>query len=301
MESWHSCVPIWQSCSYDGRMKLHASFMCCSVPLIMLTVVGPAAFASGNWDGSWVLDKILSRQPDVMELGRSSNGSWHFFDGYSDRAFLAHASVHRAGSSGLEDRVSMPDARTLSLTESIYGRDYRRYALSLSTDGQVLTMAVRSLPWDGRPRETSKTYLRSRPGKSFQGAWRLAPNAAPAPSTQAAPAALPAQPFWVIWTGLDGTMTWFIPPTGELLRGKTDGLPRPIHGPLYDGETFAWKQSAPNRIEFTAFLDGQPEEYAVETISQDGQTFTDTLWAPGHEDCKVISVFHKIPQLTISR
>ncbi len=92
-------------------------------------------------------------------------------------------------------------------------------------------------------------------------------------------------------------MTWFIPETGEVLRGKADSVQRRIGGPLVDGETFAWKQSAPDRLELTAYMDGKPDEYAVETISQDGQTLTDTVWAPGHEDQKVVRVFRKLPQV----
>jgi hypothetical protein len=34
-----------------------------------------------------------------------------------------------------------------------------------------------------------------------------------------------------------------------------------------------------------------PVENAVETISSDGKTFTDTLWEPDHEDNSFVTVF----------
>jgi hypothetical protein len=52
-------------------------------------------------------------------------------------------------------------------------------------------------------------------------------------------------------------MTWFIPATGELIRGKADGRSRPITGPQQPaGRTFVWKQVSPYRIEFFASDNG---------------------------------------------
>ncbi len=104
-----------------------------------------------------------------------------------------------------------------------------------------------------------------------------------------------SQPAWVIWTSTDDVMTWFIPSTGEVLRGKADGVLRRIEGPYFDGSTFTWKQTSPNQLDSVAYSEGKPEEYAVETISADHETLTDVLWAAGHEDSKVVSVFHRHP------
>lgn len=82
-----------------------------------------------------------------------------------------------------------------------------------------------------------------------------------------------------------------------MLRGKADGLQRRIEGPYYDGMTFKWTQKTPHELDFVAYSDGKPTEYAIETISSDSQTMTDTLWAPGHDDRKVISVFQRHPKL----
>ena len=60
-----------------------------------------------------------------------------------------------------------------------------------------------------------------------------------------------------------------------------------------DVTTFIWKQTSPDRIEFYASFGGHLAEQAIEKLSPDGKTFTDTLWTKGHEDEKDIRVFHK--------
>jgi len=57
--------------------------------------------------------------------------------------------------------------------------------------------------------------------------------------------------------------------------------------------TFVWKEVSPNRLEFYASQNGKLVETAIEVLSPDGKTFTDTLWEPGHEDEKRISVYRK--------
>ena len=89
-------------------------------------------------------------------------------------------------------------------------------------------------------------------------------------------------------------MSWYRPSAGELIRGKADGQSRPITGPqIPEGMTFIWKQTSPYRIEFYASINGRLVELAVETLSPDGKTFTDALWASRHEDEKDVRVFRK--------
>jgi hypothetical protein len=102
------------------------------------------------------------------------------------------------------------------------------------------------------------------------------------------------RPYWVISTAPDGVMSWFIPATGELIRGKPDGLPRPITGPQQPSRrTFVWQIRSARQIEFFASDNGHLVERATETLSADGQTFTDELWLVGHELEKDIRVFRK--------
>lgn len=265
--------------------------------MLCLASYSGGSFASGPWDGNWYIDAQRSLSHPTLQLGLANNGMWTIFDGSVVLRALADGRVHRQGSSANEVRAFQPDSRTLVVGRSIHGREYDQMTLTLSSDEKTLTGRLRRLGSDGRERQTSETYVRLLAGSGLQGAWRPVParlTAEPASAQPYAGKPLP-RPSWVIWTGVDGTMTWFIPNTGETLRGKADMKLREIQGPYYDGTFFSWKQTSPRRLEFTAYVDGKPEEYAVETLSEDGQTFTDTLWAPGHEDSKTISVFHKQP------
>ena len=261
--------------------------------VIALLSVSSNALASGPWDGAWVRDSARSHGPDVVELSASADGTWEFFDGAERHPFVPDGRVHTQDSSRIDRRATMPDARTLLLVESMHGREYDVYSMMLSQDGKILTVGETRLEWSGHKNESSQAYTRSGTGTSFLDSWKEIPTTSatkPAPKAQTAPVV----PNWVIWTGPDGTMTWYIPRTGEVLRGKADMVPRRLGGPLYDGDTFTWKQTAPDRLEFIAYVDGAPEEYAIETISTDGQTLTDVLWAAGHEDSKLVSVYRRL-------
>ena len=89
-------------------------------------------------------------------------------------------------------------------------------------------------------------------------------------------------------------MSWFIPATGELIRGKPDGRARPITGPQQPARpSFVWKGTSTHQIEFLVSDKGHLIERATETLSADGETFTDELWSVGHEDEKDVRVFRK--------
>ena len=264
---------------------------------LILALGAADAFASGPWDGSWFRDAKRSHVPEVIQLSLAPDGTWTFFDGFTDERFVADGKLHRNGLSASEIRASQPDPHSLLIVKGIHGREYATEAMSLSGDQMTLTRNFQRLDWDGQQRQSSKSYRRATSGNSLQGLWNPAPvtDGSDAATVQQ-PVTRPApQPSWVIWTGSDGTMTWFIPRTGEVLRGKADMQPRLIAGPYYDGETFTWKQTSLDRLEFTAYIDGRPVEYAVETVSRDGQTWTDTLWAPGHENTKSVSIFQRHP------
>ncbi len=274
-----------------GSTRVRSSVALC------LAIFSTHAFASGPWDGSWFRDAQRSHFPDVIQLSLAADGTWTFFNGFVEERVVADGKVHRNGSSAIELRAWQPDPQTLVIAEGIHGREYETDSLSLAADRRTLTSKVQRLGWDGQERRSSETYSRTEPGDSLQGSWKPAPASGSSgalgpqqPLANSAP-----QPSWVIWTGSDGTMTWFIPRSGEVLRGKADMEPRAIAGPYHEGETFTWKQLAPDRLEFTAYIDGRPIEYAVETVSPDRETWTDTLWAPGHEETKAVSIFRRQP------
>ena len=284
----------------DLRMKTGHEFSRAWAAIVVslcFAICSGTAFASGPWDGTWYIDAQHSSRHSVLQLTLASDGVWTIFDGDVVFKAAADGQVHRQGSSANEIRAFQPDPRKLVVARGIHGREYDQKALTLSADGKTLTSQERRLGADGRERHTVVTYVRLSASNGLQGEWTpvsVAPNAEPA-SAQSGISKPAPRPAWVIWTGADGTMTWFIPNTGETLRGKADTKLREIQGPYNDGTFFSWKQTSPTRLEFTAYVDGKPEEYAVEMLSEDSQTFTDTLWAPGHEDSKTISVFHKQP------
>jgi hypothetical protein len=227
---------------------------------------------------------------------------WKYGDGASASLFAMDGKPYpEPNAPEFAMTATLTGTHTLDLVESGYGRDMERDRWMLSSDERTLTInATRAYPdgWEA----TSTTSAQRVAGESgFGGTWKEvpandtsdAPGAALESDRSATASALP-RPYWVISTAPDGTMSWFIPATGELIRGKPDGVSRPLVGPQQPaGRTFAWKRISPLQIEFYASDNGQLIERATETLSPDGRTFTDTLWAPGHEDEKDTRVFVK--------
>jgi len=166
--------------------------------------------------------------------------------------------------------------------------------------GATLTGTYTRVYPDGREVTSSTRAVRLSGGPGLEGTWKeisatgtSTATAAAANSKSTNAAEQPRRPYWVISTSPDGVMTWFIPATGELIRGKADGRPRPITSPQQPAaRTFVWKQVSPHRLEFFASDNGQLAT-AIETLSSDGRTFTDEIWAAGHEDEKDLNVYEK--------
>jgi hypothetical protein len=213
---------------------------------------------------------------------------------------LRTAGPHRQLPENSTLTVTRMSERTLDYVVEGYGRVLERHHQELAADGKTLSERVTRIYPDGHEVEHATLAVRLSGTSGFEGTWKKlakdprSTSATSQPVTAPPASAQPRRPYWVISTSSDGLMSWYIPATGELIRGKADGKPRPITGPQVPaGTTFVWKQITPYHIEFYASVNRHLVERATETLSPDSRTFTDALWNTGHEDEKDIRVFHK--------
>jgi len=270
---------------------------------LFLTAFCRFAVASGPWDGLWFYDAGQSHESDhTYILSKLPNGMWNFDDGASSFPFAPDGRPYPELPSSFTLTVSAMSDRTFDYVEEGYGRVLERHHQELAADGKTLIGRVTRIYPDGHEVEHGTLAVRVGSNTGLEGAWRELANggrpASQSPSSQpATPSAASAQPhrlYWVISTSSDGVMSWYIPATGELIRGKADGRPRPITGPqVCEGTTFIWNETSPYRIEFYASINGRLVATAIETLSPDGKTFSDALWKTGHENEKDVRVFHK--------
>jgi len=259
------------------------------------------AFARGPWDGLWFYDAGQSHASDhTYILSRLPNGMWSYDDGANSFPFAADGRPYPELPETFTLTVTDMSEKTFDYVVEGYGRVLTRHHEELAPDGNTLTDRVTRIYPDGHEVERATVAIRVRGTSGFEGTWKQlgasprSTSEAFKPATAPPVSAQPGRPYWVISTSSDGLMSWYIPATGELIRGKPDGEPRPITGPqISAGTTFVWKQTTPYHIEFYASVNGRLVERAIETLSPDGKTFTDALWNIGHEDEKDIRVFHK--------
>jgi hypothetical protein len=287
--------------------------------LAVLSALAPAARADADhpWDGVWYLDQSRSHLAlHSFALTRIANDMWRYDDGSSVCNFRPDGTPYpELYAPDVTRAVTVSGTRTIDMTVSSYGRDLERDHWVIATDGQSFDARSTRIYPDGHPATVTSKLTRVGAGAGFEGKWKevadssaTKPKAAsppkggsrrrhgrsapppPSPSTSNEP----VRPYWIISTSVDTVMTWYIPATGELLRGRADGRPQPLTGPQQPARrTFVWKQPGPRTIEFIASDSGHRIEFAVETLSADGSTFTDTLWAAGHESEKDVRVFRR--------
>jgi hypothetical protein len=257
------------------------------------------------WDGVWYFDAASSHfAQHSITLTRLANGFWKYDDGSSLCTFKPDGTSYpEEYAPDLMMTVTMSD-RTLDMVTSGYGLDQERDRWILSAGAEsVAVTGARVFP-DGHGSSRASQMARVGKGMGFEGTWKEFADATASSKGGAAPAATaenftsanpPHAAYWVISTSTQGMMTWFIPKTGELIRGRADGKKRPLTGPEQPaGRTFVWKRVSAMRIDFTAFDHGHPVEYAIEELSPDVDAFTDTLWSPGHEGEKDVRVFRRV-------
>ena len=270
---------------------------------LFIAILWSSGIASSPWDGLWFYDAGQSHESDhTYILSRLPNGTWKYDDGANSFPFAADGRPYPELPENFTLRVTRLSEGAFDYVVEGYGRVMGRHHQELAADGKTLTERVTRIYPDGGEVESATVSVRVSGTSGFEGTWKKLASGASRESTTAVsqPVTSPStsvqshRPYWVISTSADGLMSWYIPATGELIRGKADGKPRPITGPQVAlRTTFVWKQTTPYHIEFYASVNGHLVETAIETLSPDGKTFTDALWDTGHEDEKDIRVFHK--------
>ncbi|HEY0282008.1 MAG TPA: hypothetical protein VGC27_05240 [Rhizomicrobium sp.] len=256
--------------------------------------------AASAWDGLWVLDDSASHYVDhSFTLTHGTGGIWRYDDGSSNYSFRADGRPWPEPLAPGFSVVARVKGNMLDIVERGYGRDMERWHRILSPDGNHLTGSDTRVYPDGRETTSPIFAVRVGSGNGFDGKWNQ-PADAPSdtqPSRPSSPlknAAMTSPPHFVISTADDGTMMWFLPATGELMRGRVDGRFRSLLGPQQPSRrTFAWRRLGPGKLLFTCRDSGQVIETAIEELSPDGRTFTDTLWSAGHDNEKDVRVLAK--------
>lgn len=282
----------------DGRVAHSRRFILkisLKVSCLAMLLISSPLFAATPWEGEWFLiPEKSSLSGHSFTLTKVAGGMWRYDDGSIIYLFKTDGKDYPEPLDPtllIAARQSNPG--TLELTESRSGKTVQRLSKSVSADRSRLVSIRTSVSRAGREHTESAIDIREGVGSGLEGTWRELASSAESPAASAHPAT-PRQPFWVITSGHADEMTWQIPATGEMLTGKLDGQARPAHGPQVPaGETFSWEAISDKQIEFYYFVNGHLVERATERMSDDGKTWSDTLWAPAYPAEKDVRVFER--------
>jgi hypothetical protein len=282
-----------------GGVVRKAVWSAAAIAIVASAVGVQPGVAASAWDGLWVLDDKSSHYADhSFTLAHTADGTWRYDDGSSRYGFRIDGRPWPEALAPGFSVVASIKGNVLDIVERGYGRDMERWHNVLSSDGNRLTASDTRIYPDGREKTSSAFAVRVGSGEGFDGTWNFpadAPSATP-PSRPSPPnhMAAASPPHFVISTADDGSMMWFLPATGELIRGRPDGRFRPLLGPQQPlARTFAWRWLDPRKLLFTCRDNGQVIETAIEELSPDSRTFTDTLWNAGHDSERDVRVFVK--------
>jgi len=178
----------------------------------------PFACSGGQWDGRWFYDPAASTVPShTYTLQKLSNGSWRRDDGDSSFTFAPDGKPHAGSEPGTTITVTRLDRTNFDFVEAESDGRTTRHHQQLSADAATITDKILRVYATGEQAENQWTCVRVGAGIGFEGRWKALEKLFVTPG-----------PFWVITSSPDGTMTWSIPRTGEVIQGKADGRSRTI-------------------------------------------------------------------------
>jgi|ERR1700683_10082 len=151
----------------------------------------------------------------------------------------------------------------------------------LSPDGNTMTVSSTDYRADGTKSEETIVRARVSGGPGLAGTWKEV-KVSPAADTQ------------IISVPSAGHVKYEFPRDKEFVEGPLDGTPSRYQGPSApEGATVAFRQRAPNELEWSYAIKGTVMQKGVDTVSSDGKSLTSVNWAPGKESEKTIDVYDR--------
>lgn len=190
-----------------------------------------------------------------------------------------------------KDYPAMP-GRTVSWTktgdntwDSVYkdshGTILTKVHRVLSADGNTMTVSSTDYRADGTTSQETTVRERVFGGPGLAGKWKEVKVGAAADTR-------------IISLPSAGHIKYVFPADKEFVEGPLDGTPSRYQGrSAPQGATVAFKQRAPNELEWSYAVNGTVFQKGVDTVSSDGNSLTSVNWAPGKESEKTIDVYDK--------
>jgi hypothetical protein len=153
----------------------------------------------------------------------------------------------------------------------------------LSADGKTMTAVITEYRPDGTT--TKQTDLRERVsgGPGLAGMWKDAKVSRQESTTM------------IISVPSGGHIKFEIPEEKESFEAPTDGTPSSaVKGPrIPEGVTVSYRQTAPNKLEWSYANKSGELVRGVDTVAADGKSLTSASWAPGKESEKTTEFYDK--------
>jgi hypothetical protein len=234
-----------------------------SFVLLLLPVL---AWAQSPFDGTWKIDLNSAKFPEKPETWVLQNGM------YQESTSVPKINIKADGTDqvvqGAKDYDTMAakvvDSRTVEFTDKKGGKVTSRAKLTVSPDGQTLSLDFTSYPVASPQPVTGKVaYTRVGGGPAgshaISGSWRIQKVADI--SENALTTTIKSTP-----EGIDYSTS-----TGESYEGKYDGKDYPVKG-VPPGYTVSLKKEDARTVVSTVKRDGKIVEVSAMTISADGKT-----------------------------
>jgi hypothetical protein len=243
-----------------------------------------AAAANNPWIGTWKLDPAKSHfTGDTFTYSKAANGLIHFSDGSTENFDFAidgkeYKTVYGRTTSWTASGNNAWDSVT-KFNGTVLVNVHRQ----ISPDGKTLTFVETGTKPDGSSFKDESVYSRLSGGPGLLGKWQSVKVNISAPDT------------FIIQFPTPDTIKWDIPGYKELVEGKADGSDLPITGPTVSGTglTLSVKLDSPHKLSYIVKSNGKPVEYGVQTLAEDGKSYTDVSWNPGKENEKQSGVYIK--------
>lgn len=246
-----------------------------------LMVAQPLFAATNPWFGTWKLNRGKSTLTGTTTKVVKNGNAYHFDMG------AVKYDVFDDG----QDHPTVPDHTTMLKStgknewlqvDKVKGVEVSRAKMTLSNDGNTLTISGTGTRADGSTYKADTKVTRVGTGSGLAGTWKDVSENSSAGETVICSDA-----------GNGKIKLAFVESKSEVVVGL-DGVPAPQVGPRVPaGETWSVHKVSPTELKYTISMQGKPFVDGIETVSADGKVLKDVSWLVSQPTEKTTEIFDK--------
>jgi hypothetical protein len=248
---------------------------------VALLLAQPVFAADNPWFGTWKLNRSKSTFTGSTTKVTKTGNAYHFDLGALKYDVIEDGVDHPIVPDHTSNLKSTGKNEWLEV-DKVKGVETSRSKMTLSSDGNTLTMVRTGTRADGSTYKAETKVVRVGAGSGLAGTWKDVSEDSSAKETM------------VYSDGGNGKLKMqYVEAKSETVVAL-DGTPATENSPrATPGETFSYKKASPTELKYTVLMQGKPFVEGMQTVSADGKVLKDVSWLVSQPTEKTTEIFEK--------